>query len=108
MRQLYRELRVLFEPVGEWSVCQRLCLKHLGMLVDVHYSQMGLLYGAVNKSHGYDREAVGSISRWRKRERQRVRCRDAVSMEDHRGYFPHRVDEEVLEVSCGIARLAQV
>jgi len=49
MRRLHRELRVLFKPVGEWSVCQRLCLKHLEMLADVRWSQMKLINGVVGK-----------------------------------------------------------
>jgi len=49
MRQLHRELRVLLKPVEEWTVCQRLCLKHLKMLADVHWSQMRLANGVVGK-----------------------------------------------------------
>jgi len=49
LRRLNRELRVLFKPVGEWTVCQRLCLKHLEMLADVHWSQMKLINGGVGK-----------------------------------------------------------
>jgi len=49
MRQLHRELRILLKPVGDWTVCQRLCLKRLEMLADVHWSQMKLMDGVIGK-----------------------------------------------------------
>jgi len=48
IRQLHIELRVLFKPVGV-EPYQRLCLKRLEMLADVHWSRMKLINGVVGK-----------------------------------------------------------
>jgi len=72
MRQLHRELRVLLKPVGEWSVCQRLRLKHLEMLADVHWSQMKLMDGVIGKRMAVIEKLPDQSVGGRERERESV------------------------------------